>query len=63
MNFQENDVAMFEIHMLAHKMMSLINKLADSPPNYHKTAGKSPHFFCTPTVNEYTEFKRLKKKN
>ena len=52
MNFQENDFAMFEIHMLAHKMMSLINKLADSPPNYHKTARMFHQIFCTPTVNE-----------
>ena len=38
------DVVMLNVRMVAqHKMMSLINKSTDwPPPNYHKTARKSP---------------------
>ena len=38
----KDDVVTFEICVLACKMTSLINKLADWPPNYHETA--TEHF-------------------
>ena len=33
-------------------IMSLLNKLADWPLKYHKTARTFPQIFCTPSLNE-----------
>ena len=56
-----DDVVTFEICVLACKMTSLINKLADWPPNYHETATAFPQIFCTPhSLNKPTLHKPAK---
>ena len=42
----------FACWCIGHKMMSLINKLGDRPPNYHKTARTFPQIFCTPSLED-----------
>ena len=39
------------------RWMSLINKSADWPPNYHKTARIFPLIFCTFSFNEQADSK------
>ena len=44
-----------DVHMLAHNITPLINKSADRPPNYRKTARTFSLMFSTPSFNEQAE--------
>ena len=48
-----------DFRMLADKMMPLLNKWTDWPPNYHRTARASPQTFCTLSFNKQADFKGL----